>query len=122
VRTWHVVVPIAGARGDDALLARAAGWYEARGGEFPDTPYARVARAAVDAIFRRAGLVDVPMPALEWFMPSFAEEIGLPSWFEALDIVLSEARAGGALAEVEEAAETLASAACRDRTRPAARR
>ncbi|HUG48632.1 MAG TPA: adenylate/guanylate cyclase domain-containing protein, partial [Candidatus Limnocylindria bacterium] len=42
VRTWHVLLPIAEARGERDLISRAAAWYAEREGTFPDSPYARI--------------------------------------------------------------------------------
>lgn len=103
VRTWHVVVPIAAARGDRPRLQDVARWYEELGDRFPDTPYARLSRAAVDALLRGAGVARPPMREAASLVPSFAEDVGLPSWFEALDVVLAELLASGALSEAREA-------------------
>ncbi len=58
VRTWFVLSPIAAARGDTAILERAASWFEARDREdtFPDSPYGRLMHAAVDIDLASAGL------------------------------------------------------------------
>jgi class 3 adenylate cyclase/tetratricopeptide (TPR) repeat protein len=103
VRTWHVVVPIAAARGDRVRLEEAARWYEELGDRFPDTPYGRLSRAAVDALLRNAGVSTASAPEAASLVPSFAEDVGLPSWLEALDVVLAELLASGALAEAREA-------------------
>jgi len=89
VRTWHVLIPIAAARGDQALLERAARWYAALEGkfEFPDSPYSRVIRAAQDIELAAAGLWTPYVPEVEPRIISFADEPGGPSWTAALDRV-----------------------------------
>ena len=109
VRTWHVVVPIAAARRDVSTLERAVRWYENLE-SFPDTPYGRFSRACVDILFARAGLTPAPELRLSSLAESFAEAGNLPSWFESLDVVISEALARGDRASAVEARATWAHA------------
>jgi class 3 adenylate cyclase len=87
VRTWHVLVPIALVRGDIELLRRAADWYAALSGPFPDSPYARVMRPAQDLAFAEAGLVPAFTLDIEPRIASYQEEPGGPSWTAAADRV-----------------------------------
>ena len=87
VRTWHVLVPIATARGDRQLLKRASDWYNTLSGPFPDSPYARVMRPAQDLAFAEAGLIDPITLDVEPRIASYQEELGGPSWTAAADRV-----------------------------------
>jgi len=102
-RSWFVVVPIAAARGDRATLERAVAWYEPRG--FPETPYGLISRSAVDALIGRAGLTTGFRVDLEKLEPSIAEGGGLPSWFEAVDIVVEQGLADGQVLEARRVLE-----------------
>lgn len=95
VRTWHVVVPIAAARGDLPTLERAVRWYAEIGAGFPDTPFGRISRAAIEVLLARGGARGPYAVGLDELWPSFAEGSGLPSWFEALDTVIAEALDAG---------------------------
>jgi class 3 adenylate cyclase/tetratricopeptide (TPR) repeat protein len=104
-RTWFALVPIAAARRERAVLERAAAWY-ARMDSFPDSPYGRFSRTAVDILLADNGLPStfrVPLVELE---PSVAEVVHLPSWFEALDVVVADALAHDALDDVRQAVRT----------------
>jgi hypothetical protein len=114
-RTWFVVVPIAAARAERALLERAVAWYEPRG--FPDTPYGRISRSAVDALLARAGLTTRFRVELGDLEPSVAEGGSLPSWLEALDVVVAEGLATGQVDEARQALETFAGALGRNPSR-----
>ncbi len=107
-RSWFVVVPIAAARADRATLERAVAWYEARG--FPETPYGLISRSAVDALIGRAGLTTGFRVDLEQLEPSIAEGGGLPSWLEAVDIVVEEGVARGQVEEARRALEIFGTA------------
>jgi len=102
-RTWFVVVPMAAARGDRATLERAVAWYRHRG--FPETPYGLISRTAVDVLIERAGLTTGFRVDLEQLEPSIAEGGGLPSWLEAVDIVVEEGLARGQVSEARRALE-----------------
>ena len=102
-RSWFVVVPIAAARGDRATLERAVAWYEPLG--FPETPYGLISRSAVDVLIGQAGLTTGFQVDLERLEPSIAEGGGLPSWFEAVDVVVAEGLARGQLVEARRALE-----------------
>ena len=102
-RSWFVVVPMAAARGDRALLERAVAWYEPLG--FPETPYGLISRSAVDALIERAGLTTGFRVDLEQLEPSIAEGGSLPSWFEAVDVVVEDELALGHVAAARRALE-----------------
>ncbi len=105
-RSWFVVVPIAAARGDRATLERAVAWYEPLA--FPETPYGLISRSAVDVLIGQAGLTTGFRVELERLEPSIAEGGGLPSWFEAVDVVIAEGLARGQVAEARRALEIFA--------------
>jgi tetratricopeptide (TPR) repeat protein len=105
VRTWHAVVPIAAARGDRGELAHAAAWYAAREGHFPDSPYGRLMRGAVDIRLAAAGLAPPPALSAERLAASFSDPSG-PSYLDAVITVVSAWIEAGALGA---ARETLAS-------------
>jgi hypothetical protein len=105
VRTWHVLVPIALARGNRPLLERAADWYDGLTGHFPDSPYARVMRPAQDLSFAEAGLRPAYKLEVEPRIDSFEEEPGGPSWTAAADRVFRNWLETG---EVDGAARILA--------------
>ena len=94
-------MPIAAARGDRALLERAVEWYGLRG--LPDTPYGRLSRSAVDVLVARAGLTSGFRVELADLGASFAEGGNLPSWLEAIDVVVAEGLADGQVAEARHA-------------------
>ncbi len=88
VRTWFALIPIAEARHDTPLLARAADWFASRRGTFPTSPYGNVMRAAVD--LRLAGQGLAPAPELE--PRTLIEDLGLaetaPSWLAAVERIV----------------------------------
>lgn len=97
VRTWHVLLPIAGARGDRALLEHGRRWYLARAGSFPDSPYARIVEAAANVHFMRAGLLAPAPVEVGPRLSSFDSEPGGPSWLDALETVFETWLAAGEL-------------------------
>jgi len=105
-RSWFVVVPIAAARGDRATLERAVAWYEPLA--FPETPYGLISRSAVDALVERAGLTTGFRVELEKLDASIAEGGSLPSWFEAVDVVVEEGLSDGQVVEARRAVEIFA--------------
>jgi len=92
VRTIHVLVPIAAARNDLAVLHRCQDWYAGLEGqfEFPDSPYARIMRPAQDLELAAAGLRSGYLPDPEARIASFGGDPSGPSWSAALDRVLRE--------------------------------
>jgi tetratricopeptide (TPR) repeat protein len=88
VRTLHVLIPIARVRGDTGLLQRAGSWYGSLEGkfEFPDSPYARIVRAAQDLDLGDYGPTPAYVPDVSSRIASF-EDSGNPSWSAALDRV-----------------------------------
>jgi len=87
VRTIHVMIPIAATRGDRRTLERAARFYESLVGkfEFPDSPYARIVRAASDVELAAAGLISPYVPDAESRVVGFADIPGGPSFCASLD-------------------------------------
>jgi hypothetical protein len=90
VRSIHIVVPIAAARGQQPLLQRCQDWYAGLEGkfEFPDSPYSRVIRAAQDLDLADAGLRQAYVPEVEPRIVSFQDDPSGPSWSAALDRVV----------------------------------
>lgn len=124
VRTWHVVIPIAAARGKRQLLERAARWYvtldasAASTGGQPDSPYGRIVRPAMDLTLARAGLWQPYVPAVEPRIAAFVGPHGMPSWLHALEMVFESWLEAGlvdgaaeALAGYDEGAEAMSSLA-----------
>jgi hypothetical protein len=107
VRTIHVMVPIAGVRGDRATLERAARWYRSLEGkfEFPDSPYSRVMRVAQDLELAAHSLWTTYVPEIEPRLAAFSDDPSGPSWSAALDRVF---RAWLEAGEVEGAGRALA--------------
>jgi len=114
-RTWFALVPVAAARREQALLERAAAWY-GRLDSFPDSPYGRLSRTAVDILLAAHGLPSTFRVALEDLVPSVADLTNLPSWLEALDVVVADALCSGALEAAREATEVFRSAYEREPT------
>ena len=107
-RSWFVVVPIAAARGERETLERAVAWYEPLG--FPETPYGLISRSSNDALIGRSGLTTGFQVDLRSLEPSIAEGVGLPSWFEAVDVVVEEGLQRGQVVEARSALETFGAA------------
>ena len=109
VRTIHVMVPIAAARGDLVLLERCQRWYAGLEGkfEFPDSPYARIVRPAQDLELADAGLRPGYVPDVAGRIASFTDDAAGPSWSAALDRVLRCWVENGLLDAAEEALEAM---------------
>lgn len=105
VRSWHVVVPMAGARGDRATLERIGRWFEDMADVLPDTPYARITRTAIAVVLGRSGVGPPRRPDLPRLEESILDASHLPSWFDQVDVVVEEAVA---LGEVHAAAAAVA--------------
>ena len=109
VRTWHTILPIAAARGDVALLARAEGWYAARAGELArvESLYGRVMSSANHLRLAQVGLespfVPDPGPRLDAFELPYTG----PSWLAALETVVEAWLAAGELEAVGDALSRL---------------
>ncbi|HXG75791.1 MAG TPA: adenylate/guanylate cyclase domain-containing protein [Gaiellaceae bacterium] len=114
-RTWFVLVPVAAARGEQGLLERAWAWYAALD-SFPDSPYGRLSRTAVDVLLASAGLESTFRVPLAELTPSLEEGGHLPSWLEAVDVVLRDALAAGAVEPARRAVETYRGAHARQPT------
>ena len=81
VRTWHVLAPMAWARGDEALLRRIDDWFVRHDALVPDTPYARFTRGAVEVLLGHAGVAERFVPDLEHLRASIVESAISPSWY-----------------------------------------
>jgi hypothetical protein len=99
VRTWHVLVPMAAARGNTQLLRRAARWYHDHEGIFPDSPYGRLMRRAIDLILADAGIVQSATHDLASLLHSFDQELDNASTLEAVWVTIDAwVRAGDRVA------------------------
>ena len=109
VRTWHTILPIAAARGDVPLLARAGAWYAARAGELArvDSLYGRIMSSANHLRLAQVGLeppfVPEPGPRLDAFELAYTG----PSWLAALETVVEAWLAAGELEAVGDALSRL---------------
>lgn len=103
-RTWFALLPVAAARRQLELLERAAAWYD-RLTSFPDSPYGRISRSAMDILLAANGLPSTFRIPLADLGPSVAEASVLPSWFESLDIVVADALEAGEVEAVRRALE-----------------
>ena len=92
IRTWFGLVPIAGARGDRALLERAAAWCAARdltaARATAISPFAHVMSIGVDCAFARAGLVAAPEPDVDICLAHIAQAGGMATWLSAVEELL----------------------------------
>jgi class 3 adenylate cyclase len=113
VRSWHVATLIADARGDADTVQRARAWYDARRDDFPDSPYGRLSQTQVDLLVARARGSAGPAADITRLSASFTEDMTLPSWFAAVDLIVSTWIARRELNE--------ARAACRPSSRPSRR-
>lgn len=110
VRTWHVVASIAAARGDLDLLRRGAAWYGAAEAFLPHSPYGLLQSAGMHELFGRSGVEPVRDPDPALLMPSFGQDVNLPSGLEAIDEILRRWIADGRIDTVGEAVGRIARA------------
>jgi class 3 adenylate cyclase/tetratricopeptide (TPR) repeat protein len=115
VRTWHIMIPIAGVIGDRATLEHAARWYQSLEGkfEFPDSPYSRVIRTAQDLELAAHGLWPEFVPEVEPRIASFDDDPSGPSWSAALDRVFRSWMEAGEIAGAQRALAALEGALAR---------
>ena len=109
VRTWHTTLPVAAARGDRELLARAQAWYAARSEELSrvDSLYGRIMSSANHVRFAAAGLEPPYVPDPESRIPGFGLTYGGPSTFAALETIVDAWLAAGDLDAVRAGLEEL---------------
>lgn len=92
VRTWFAIVPIAGARRDVAVLARASDWFAAHGLSAANaasmSPYAHLMASATELVFAKSGIGAEPEPDVEVCLADLASFGSLPSWLAAIDELL----------------------------------
>jgi class 3 adenylate cyclase/tetratricopeptide (TPR) repeat protein len=89
VRTWSAALPIAAARGDEALLDESYIWLTQRFREPENpSPYALIMLAARQLEIARRGLRDPFVPDVEERLASFELRYSSPSWLAALETVL----------------------------------
>ena len=117
VRTWHSVGMIAAARGDLDLLRRCRRWYVAAEGFLPHSPYGLLMRAGMHELFSRSGLEDPEPLDPAGLMASFElDNLEMPTWFEAIDLVLRRLLADGRADAVDDAVRRMAGAVDADPT------
>jgi predicted ATPase/class 3 adenylate cyclase len=111
VRTWHTILPIAAARGDMPLLARAHAWYAARAGELArvDSLYGRVMSSANHLRLSQAGLEPHFVPDPGSRLAAFELPYSGPSWMAALETVVEAWLVAGELEAVRGALARLRS-------------
>jgi class 3 adenylate cyclase/tetratricopeptide (TPR) repeat protein len=84
VRTWFVLVPIAAAREDDVLMARARAWWTEHVRDTPSSDYGRLMTSSVDSLLGRR--VRVPDDQLA---TAFRSAESSPSWLAAADTIVT---------------------------------
>jgi hypothetical protein len=98
VRTWSAVLPIAAARGDEALLDEGYVWLTQRFREPENpSPYALIMMAARHLEIASRGLREPFVPDVEERLESFELRYSTPSWLAALEAVLDSWLAAGQL-------------------------
>jgi class 3 adenylate cyclase/tetratricopeptide (TPR) repeat protein len=122
IRSWYVLIPIASARGDEELLRRGHDLSERFRPHFPvvPAPWARVMSTAADLRFKAAGLSRTAryQPDEDAALPAFHDWAQLPSWYEAVDVLLAAWLAEPAVDRVRTALETAERAVERAPERP----
>jgi class 3 adenylate cyclase/tetratricopeptide (TPR) repeat protein len=92
VRTWFALVPIAGARGDVALLERARDWLAEQGlsaaHALTVSPFAHLMTSGVELVLARAGVAPEPQPDVSTCLAELPDVGGAPSWLAAVDELL----------------------------------
>jgi class 3 adenylate cyclase/tetratricopeptide (TPR) repeat protein len=89
VRSWFTLGPIAAAQGRADVLERAQRWLQEHDHILPPSPYGRFMRIAIDLHCARFGIVPGFTPEADALMESFEEWGTLPSWYSAVETVLS---------------------------------
>jgi class 3 adenylate cyclase len=111
VRTYHVLVPVAAARGDLGPATRLAAFYAARDGTFPDSGYARVMRGAMQTFIAAAkGQPAVPLD-LDARLAALAQVPANPSLLLAIERSIDEWIAVGQVVAARQALRAVESGA-----------
>jgi tetratricopeptide (TPR) repeat protein len=118
VRTWSAALPIAAARGQEALLDESYVWLTQRFREPENpSPYALIMMAARHLEIASRGLREPFVPDVEERLASFDLRYSTPSWLAALETVLDSWLEAGELDGARRALDRLeASATKPDRT------
>lgn len=103
VRTNHVLVPVAMARGDRGPARELEAFYRSMVGAFPDSWYARIMRAAMDLHIADAGAGPPSVPEVEPRLASFDAPGGGASWLLAVERVIDRWLEVGEIAGAREA-------------------
>jgi len=111
VRTYHLLVPIAAARSDWGPAARVKAFYRHLGGAFPDSPYARIVRPAMDLWISAAGLAPPFVPEVAPRLQSFEGPQSGPSWLLAVERVFATWLEAGELEGANQAVTRMAAQA-----------
>jgi class 3 adenylate cyclase/tetratricopeptide (TPR) repeat protein len=83
VRTWFVLAPIAAARQDDVLIARARAWWTEHVRDTPSSDYGRLMTSSVDSLLeRRLRVRDDDLAR------AFRSADSSPSWLAAADTIV----------------------------------
>ena len=104
VRTISALLPMAGGRGDEAVVRRCLRWYEgARDRPLPASPYGRVLHAAAETWFDRFGLERHVPPDPAALAEGLATEPYGPAWLAGLAVIFRAWRDVGWLDAIEAA-------------------
>lgn len=114
VRTLHVLLPMATARGDREVIEHAYRWHEARKEKFPDSPYARIMEAAIALHCMDADLMERSVPEIGPRLGSFDTAPSGPSWLAAIESVIESWLAAGELPAVGDAVARMHAALARE--------
>ena len=121
VRTWAALLPAASLRGETAILARAAAWFDARSAGMPDSPYGRVLLAGSRLWLSSAEASEIRLPPIELIRPSFPQWLKNASyeWLAAAEAILDAWLSAGRTDWVAEALGHALGAVPADPFRPA---
>jgi hypothetical protein len=89
IRTLAAITPLAFARGDRALLARAARWLDEHQAIFPHSPFGNVMHGAIDLRLEAVGLKGPFDLDVNDLLPAWLETQGLPSWYAAVETIVA---------------------------------
>jgi tetratricopeptide (TPR) repeat protein len=103
IRTYHLLVAIAGEWRDPDPGRRVTAFWAEFSGQLPDSPYARIMRAALDVWIATAEGRTIPAPEVEPRLHSFDIPHSSPSWLLGVEAVVTSWVQTGELAGAREA-------------------
>ena len=89
VRTYHLLLAIAAARGDPEPAARLKRFWAEHSGPLPDSPYARIVRAAMDIRVAAAEGEPIAVPEVEPRLHSLETPHASASWLLSVEEVVT---------------------------------